>query len=81
MWQDTVLALTQIIFAVALLPTIAHATKKPTLSTALMTTSTVFVVVFVYISLALWSSAFGAGILGVEWATLAHQRYRLDHKK
>ena len=78
MWQDTVLALTQAVFAVALIPTILHAEKKPTLATSLLNTGTILVVVAVYATLGLTASMIGATILCLEWGVLAWQRYAID---
>ena len=62
MWQDWVLAVIQLVFIVALIPTMIHAYKKPTLSTALMITTGVAVAAFVYFTLALWSSCIATSI-------------------
>lgn len=80
MWQDTVLALTQAVFAVALIPTITHPEKKPTLTTSLLNTVTILVVVLVYVTLHLVASAIGAAIMCIEWGILAYQRYALDKR-
>lgn len=78
MWQDWALTLTQFVFIASLVPTIAHPSKKPTLSTALMTAPTIFVVVAIYFSLEFWFSMAAALILALEWSILAYQRWRLD---
>ena len=78
MWQDTVLALTQVIFAIALIPTILHPTKKPTLATSFTNASVISLVVLVYATLGLLASTLGAITLGLEWGLLAYQRYALD---
>ncbi len=81
MWQDSLLALTQAVFVAAMIPTIIHPTKKPTLSTSLLNTCTIFVVVILYMTLNLWLSALGAFVLLLEWSILAYQRFRLDKKE
>ncbi len=57
MWQDWVLMAMQFVFIIALIPTMLHAEKKPTLSTSLMITAGVGVISFVYFTLLLWGSA------------------------
>lgn len=78
MWQDWALTIVQFVFIASLIPTVIHPDKKPTLSTSVITTCGVFTVAFVYFTLELWISVFGGIILGLEWATLAYQRWQLD---
>lgn len=80
MWQDSVLALTQVVFAVALIPTILHSSKKPTLSTSLVNTCTILFVVIVYWTLGLLASTLGAAAIGIEWGIIAYQRYWIDRR-
>ena len=78
MWQDWVLTVIQLVFIVALIPTMLHDYKKPTLSTALMITAGVSTVSFVYFTLAFWSSALMTFVHALQWATIAYQRWQLD---
>ena len=80
MWQDWALTLAQLFFILSLIPTIVDHEKKPTFSTSFLTMCTVFGVVVIYATLELWFSAAGASVLVLEWATLAVQRWRLDHR-
>lgn len=78
MWQDTVLAITQIAFALALIPSIVHPNEKPALVTSLMNVFFIVIVVIVYATLDLLVSTLGAATIGLEWGVLAYQRYMLD---
>ena len=78
MWQDWVLSVIQIVFIVALVPTMLHENKKPTLSTAVMITLGVATASFVYFTLALWGSCVATFIHALQWAIIAYQRRKLD---
>lgn len=78
MWQDWVLAAMQGVFIAALIPTMLHAHKKPTLSTALMITAGVSVSSFVYFTLAFWGSAVATSFHALQWAVVAYQRWHID---
>lgn len=78
MWQDTVLAITQVAFALALIPTILHPSEKPTLITSVINVFFIVIVVIVYATLNLLVSTLGAATIGFEWGILAYQRYLLD---
>lgn len=80
MWQDWALTVVQFVFIASLLPTVLHPEHKPTLSTSIVTACGVCTVAYVYWTLSLWVSFFAGVVLGIEWATLAYQRWRLDRK-
>lgn len=78
MWQDWVLAAMQLVFIGALVPTMLHEHKKPTLSTAILITAGVSISSLVYFTLAFWGSAIATTVHALQWAIVAYQRYRLD---
>lgn len=81
MWQDHVLAAVQVVFALALLPTLVHPTHKPPISSSVITTSAMAAVTFTYFSLALWWSAALAAIVTLEWFIIGLQRHQLNKKE
>ncbi len=80
MWQDWVIMMVQIVFAISLLPTILHPTQKPTFSTAIMTVACICLMALVYATLTLWFATIMALVNGLLWAILGFQRYRLNQK-
>lgn len=77
MWQDWVMSVGQIVFCVALIPSL-RSRSKPDLKTSVLT----FLVLFTYLpaqwSLGLyWASAFTL-ILGIEWLLLAWQTWTIQ---
>lgn len=78
MWQDYAIAVVQVLFAIALLPTILDKKHKPAISTSLLNTTGTGVLMAAYLSLELWSSGVVAGIVGAQWLLLAAQRHRLN---
>lgn len=77
-WQDYVLTLGSIVFVIALIPSVRNKTAKPAISTSLTTSVVLFVFVLVYLTLALWSTAFTTSLSAITWLVLAIQRHRLD---
>lgn len=80
MWQDMVITNVQWVFTIALLFTILDKTRKPTLSTSLISSLGIYVIAFTFSTLELWWSALSAAIMATEWGIIAYQRYRLDRK-
>lgn len=78
-WQDFVFTAGNIIFALALIPTI-QGKSKPALSTSLTTGLVLYIFSFAYFSLALWFSTVTSFISGSLWLFLALQKY-LSSKK
>ncbi len=80
MWQDWVLSGVNWVFIISMIPTILSASKKPALSTSLLTGTGMLAIAGTYVSLELPAAVFAASILGAEWFLLAWQRYRLDRR-
>ena len=80
MWQDIVLTVGGIIFAVALVPSV-FSKNKPSLWTSLSTALVLYVFVFVYFSLSLWFSAVTTFITASFWLTLYIQKLILKAQK
>ncbi|OGG80471.1 hypothetical protein A3A39_04200 [Candidatus Kaiserbacteria bacterium RIFCSPLOWO2_01_FULL_54_13] len=78
MWQDWLVGTVQWVFTIALLFTILDKTKKPPLSTAILTSIGIGIVAITFATLDLWWSFVSAAIMSFEWAIIAIQRYRLD---
>ena len=78
MWQDWAIAGIQLALIVSFLPTVFHATQKPTLSTSILTASCVFGFAVVYFTLQFWFAMAMATALAALWAIVALQRYRLN---
>lgn len=79
-WQDAVLLVGQIIFAIALLPSI-FSKDKPALATSIINFVVLYIIGFVNITLKLYGFAAGIFIVGVLWNILAVQKYLVDKKK
>ena len=78
MWQDYAIAVVQVLFAVALIPTIMDKKHKPALSTCVWNAIGTGVLVSAYTSLGLWSSSIVAAVVGAQWVVLGVQRHRLN---
>ena len=74
-WQDIVLSVSNLVFGIALIPSI-RGKNKPALSTSLITTIFLSSSLVAYISLALWYTAFTTSINALCWGTLAVQKAR-----
>lgn len=73
-WQDVLLSIGQLVFAVALLPSV-FSKDKPAISTSLTTGAVLMTFAFTYSTLKLWSAAAFAAIVGILWLVLAFQKY------
>ncbi len=80
MWQDWVISIIQWGFIFTILPTVFDSAQKPALLTSLASAGGLFFFAATYATLDLWSSTISSLILGSEWAFLAYQRWRLDHR-
>ena len=78
MWQDFAISVVQVVFAVALVPTLLDKVHKPAVSTSLLNGFGMMTITIAYISLHLWWSGAVSSIVCVQWWLLATQRYRLD---
>jgi len=78
MWQDWVIAGVQAIIALSLIPTVRHATHKPTMSTSVLTATGMFILSLTFATLALWFATLMSAVIGALWTILAYQRYRLN---
>lgn len=74
-WQDIVLTIGQVIFIVALFPSILSK-DKPALQTSILTSAVSFSISIVYITLNIKFAAISAGINGILWLILATQKYK-----
>lgn len=80
MWQDTVIAICQLLFIVAMWPTI-KGKDKPALSTCIMNTVLVAVIAFCLGTLHLWFSLITATSTALLWLTLVIQKMKIDKAK
>jgi hypothetical protein len=74
-WQDYVLAISYVVFNVALIPSIVGK-DKPSLKTSAITATFQVPCFVVYLSLSLWFSAALAALNFSLWMTLAVQKKR-----
>lgn len=76
-WQDIVIAVAQIFFIVALIPSIT--TKdKPALATSFMNVILVWTISITMVTLQLWFSAVTAFAIGIGHMTLAIQKAKMN---
>ncbi len=75
MWQDYVLTIGFILFAIALIPMVVG-NIKPALSTGLLTSFVLFTQIFIFITLGLWLSVILTAVNCGLWTTLTIQRWR-----
>ncbi len=75
-WQDIVLTSGQIVFTLALLPTV-FGKDKPNVYTSLATSAFLFIFVFTYITMSLYSTAFFTSITAILWLILVYQKYKI----
>ncbi len=74
-WQDLVLSVGQILFVIALIPTVAGK-DKPALQTSVLTSAVSFSFMVVYVSLSVPFASLTAGLNGSMWLVLAVQKGR-----
>jgi len=73
-WQDWVFSVGQIIFLVALIPTI-RGKDKPAITTSVITSIILAIFAFTYFSLKLRFATLTSIAMTTAWATLAVQKY------
>lgn len=78
MWQDYAIMVVQVVFALALIPTLLDKNQKPAPWTSIFNTLSMAVLIAAYYSLKLWWSAGIATLVALEWSALGYQRCRLD---
>jgi hypothetical protein len=78
-WQDIVIAIGSLIFAVALIPSILGK-NKPAFGTSLMTGSVLVVFTITYASLSLWYATFTTMVTATLWLVLAAQMFPRSKK-
>lgn len=79
-WQDLVLLIAQIIFIIALFPSILSK-DKPAITTSIMNAVVLFIISFVNFTLNLFGALFGLFLVAVCWTILAVQKYLVDKNK
>ncbi len=78
-WQDVVLTIGQVIFIVALFPSILSK-DKPALQTSLLTAAVALSIAVVYVTLSIPFAAISAALNGALWCVLAVQKWRTMSK-
>ena len=73
-WQDIVLGVGQIIFFLALIPSI-RSEDKPALSSSIITGTVLLVYAVVFASLSLWFTLITDVITTISWYILAYQKF------
>ncbi len=76
-WQDIVIAICQLCFLPAMLPTILGKDKPPLVTSAL-NTIIVLIVVGCFLTLHLWFAAATGFTTGMVWFVLAVQKYKMS---
>ncbi len=79
-WQDIVLTIGNLVFIVALIPSILSK-DKPHLLTSLTNATVLFVIALVYSTLHLYLSGVVLVVTGSLWLTLAWQKYAKSKAK
>lgn len=79
-WQQTVLALGQIVFIVALLPSV-FSRDKPEIWTSIITGAVALSIAITYVTMSLPVAAISAFFNFVFWSVLAFQKFRQMKQK
>jgi hypothetical protein len=77
-WQDGVFTTINIIFIIALIPTLRSKLLKPPVLTCLITGSGLAVIAVAYATLSLWLGASSAMLSAIIWLIIGYQSYRLQ---
>ena len=77
-WQDIVIAVCQLCFLPAMLPTLLGP-DKPALSTSVLNALIVAVITVCFATLQLWFAVGTGTVTVLIWLTLAVQKYRVAH--
>ena len=84
-WQDIVIAVVSLVFSISLLPQIYHGFKTKTgpinYLTSVPTVVSLYVLVFVYLTLALYYAAATTFLTGSSWLLLFLQRWLYGKSK
>ncbi len=78
-WQDPVLASGSLVFIIALVPSLVS-TKKPALSTSVLTGTVLAAFAAVYASLSLWFTTITTSVTSICWLVLALQQFRSTNR-
>ena len=78
-WQDIVIAIAQVCFILALIPTMTSKDKPP-LITCVMNVILVVIISFCLFTLHLWLGGVTAVAIGVTWAFIAFQKFNLNKR-
>lgn len=78
MWQDYLVAISQIILAVSLLPTVFSKNEKPPLATSLPTSLALFMMAYSLFFLKVYISAVLTFFNATLWLLIAYQSYLLN---
>lgn len=73
-WQDTILAITTVAFASALVPSILHPDTQISRKTSVPTAAAVWVQAGVFLTLGLWWTTGGTVLIALGWTYLAVAR-------
>lgn len=73
-WQSNVLAVVQLAFVMALLPTLANRRARVPRSSSVVTAAGLWIVAAVYVSLGLWTAVAMACLSAAAWTFIALQR-------
>lgn len=76
-WQDIVISVGQLIFVLALIPSIVGK-DKPAVSTSLINGLILTVFTFTFASLELWFSTISSAMISMAWFFLAIQKHTLN---
>ena len=79
-WQDIVIAIAQVFFVIALIPSI-KGTDKPALATSVMNTMLVTIVALTQLTLDLWFSTLTAFAIALGHLILTIQKARINRLK
>lgn len=77
-WQDGVFTIVNIIFIIALIPTVRAKKLKPPITTCLITGSGLTAIAATYTTLSLWFGAGSAMLSAILWFIIGYQSYRLQ---
>jgi uncharacterized membrane protein YagU involved in acid resistance len=78
MWQDYVILVIQVSFALSLIPSVLS-DDKPAILTSMFNAILLVVLAIVFASLSLWSSSVATFSVAVLWTVLMVQVLRRDH--
>lgn len=80
MWQDTVIAVCQLAFVPAMIPTL-RSHDKPALATSMLNVVIVSIITLTLTTLRLWFAAGTASLIALVWVVLAVQKFRQNKRR